>query len=126
MTFVIIVIVSLTLLGIIAAISQRHDDDAPVVLTDSCATCNGDNDKCEQECMLEAATHEIEYYDDEELDSYAGRDADDYTDDEAAQFREILMTLHPSDIKGWNRSLILRHINVPNQIKDELLMLLSE
>ena len=34
---------------------------------------------------MEAATKEIEYYDDEELDRFAGRAADDYTDDEVEE-----------------------------------------
>lgn len=126
MTYILIVIVALVLLGIVAALSQRHSDDDQVVLADNCATCNGDNDQCEQECMMEAATQPVDYYDDEELDVFAGRSSDAYDDDEAEQFREVLMTLLPSDVKGWNRSLILRGINVPNQVKDELVLLLSE
>jgi len=31
----------------------------------------------------------------------------------------------PTDVKGWNRSLILRGINVPDQIKDELVMMME-
>ena len=125
MVYVVISLVALLLLGVVAALTHdRHSDD-PVVVADGCATCDGDNDRCEQECMLEAAVRDIEYYDDEELDAFAGRSSDAYTDEEADQFREILMTLLPSDIKGWNRSLILRGIHVPDQIKDELILLLD-
>ena len=35
------------------------------------------------------------------------------------------MTMPQSDAKGWNRSLILRGINVPDQIKDELLLMID-
>lgn len=125
MAYVVISLVALLLLGVVAALTHgRHSDD-PVVVADGCATCDGDNERCEQECMLEAAVRDIEYYDDEELDAFAGRPSDAYTDEEADQFREILMTLLPSDIKGWNRSLILRGIHVPDQIKDELILLLD-
>ena len=126
MTYTLIILSALLLLGIMAALSQRHSDDAKVVTADGCATCNGDNDKCEQECMMEAATRDIEYYDDEELDTFAGRASEDYNDDEAEQFREVLMTMLPTDAKGWNRSLILRGINVPDQVKDELVLLLGD
>ncbi|MCF0202575.1 MAG: hypothetical protein HUK08_04345 [Bacteroidaceae bacterium] len=91
-----------------------------------CGACDGNNSKCEQECMMEAATKPIEYFDDEELDVYAGRQSDSYTDEEAEQFREILCSMKQNEVKEWNRSLILRNINVPNQIKDELLLLISD
>ena len=74
---------------------------------------------------MEAATLEVEYYDDEELDRFKGRPSDCFTDDEAELFREVLMTMPLSDAKGWNRSLILRGINVPDQIKDELLLMID-
>jgi hypothetical protein len=75
--------------------------------------------------MMEAATQQIEYYDDEELDRYKGRTADSYTDEEAEQFREVMETMRPDEVKGWNRSLILRQIAMPDQIKDEAVMLME-
>lgn len=90
-----------------------------------CGGCDGTDAKCEQECMMEAATKDIEYFDDEELDRFAHRDSNDYTDEEAEEFREVLYSMKAKEVKDWNRSLILREINVPNQIKDELVMLLE-
>ncbi len=92
----------------------------------SCGTCDGTNDKCEQECMMEAAVKEIEYFDDEELDVYKNRPSNGYTDEEVEDFREVLYTMKQEEVKDWNRSLILREINIPDQLKDELLMLLEE
>ena len=75
--------------------------------------------------MMEAATKEVEYYDDEELDRFKGKESNEYTDDEAEEFSEVLYTMRPDEAKGWNRSLILRGINVPNQIKDELIAMIE-
>lgn len=75
--------------------------------------------------MMEAATKEIEYFDDEELDRFNGRDSSDYSNEEADEFREILYTMRPEEVKSWNRSLILRGINIPNQVKDELITLIE-
>lgn len=47
--------------------------------------------------------------------------ADDYTDEEVEEFSEVLYTMQPEEVAGWNRSLILRGINLPNQIKDEVI-----
>ncbi|MCF0245005.1 MAG: hypothetical protein HUK06_09535 [Bacteroidaceae bacterium] len=101
----------------------KMNDDKPVA--SDCGTCDGTNSKCEQECMMEAATKDIVYFDDEELDRFARRPSDQYTDEEADEFREVLYSMMTDEVKEWNRSLVLRGINVPDQIKDELLMLLS-
>ena len=121
----------MVVLGIISAIlgivsHKKGEEEEPLVEGVSCNTCNGENTKCEQECMMEAATKEIEYYDDEELDRFKGREADDYSDEEVEEFSEVLYTMKPEEVAGWNRSLILRGINLPNQLKDEVLGFLSE
>jgi len=125
-----VLVLSLIILGLFAAligyVSNRHgDEEDNIVSDDSCATCSGSNPKCEQECMMEAATKEIEYYNDEELDQYKGRSSDSYDENEVEEFSEVLYTLKPEDIKGWNRSLILRGINIPDTLKDELVMMME-
>lgn len=66
------------------------------------------------------------YYDDEELDRFAGRDASDYTDEETEEFRDVLLTLLPADAPGWTVSLEKRRINLPEELKPELELLLLE
>ena len=124
-------VIALFALGFISAIfgivsHKKGEEEEPLQEGVSCNTCNGENTKCEQECMMEAATKDIEYYDDEELDTFKGRDADGYTDEEVEQFSEVLYTMKPEEVAGWNRSLILRGINLPNQLKDEVIGFLSE
>ena len=75
---------------------------------------------------MEAATKEIEYFDDEELDAFRQRPADGYSDEEAEMFREVMYSMRQEEVADWNRSLILRGINVPDQLKDELIMLLGD
>lgn len=120
----------MVVLGIISAIigilsHKKGEDEEPLKEGISCNTCNGENTKCEQDCMMEAATKDIEYYEDEELDRFAGREADSYTDEEVEEFSEVLYTMQPEEVPGWNRSLILRGINLPNQLKDEVIEFLS-
>ena len=92
----------------------------------TCDTCNGDDSRCEQECMLEAATKQVEYFDDEDLDRFAGKPSDSYSEEEVEEFREVLYTMQREEAKAWNRSLILRQVNVPDQLKDELIMMMEE
>ena len=81
----IILVISIIALGIIAALIaklSKHDGEEKITVVETCATCNGTNDKCEQDCMMEAATKDIVYYDDEELDAFKGRPSDSYTDED--------------------------------------------
>lgn len=127
-------VLALVALGVVAALfgwaDRRGDGSAGNSPSPpppaSCATCTGQDARCEQECMLEAATKEPEYYDDEELDRFRGRPSDAYTDDEAEQFAEVMYTMRPDEVRGWNRSLILRGIGMPDQIKDEFIALAGE
>lgn len=81
---------------------------------------------CEKDSLLASVSPTIEYYDDEELDRFAGKDPEDYTDSEIEQFRDILLTLLPDDIAGWARSIQLRGIRLPSCVREELLMIVSE
>lgn len=127
-----ILLAALVVLGIVAAVATKlllRQGDAEGITsatTKDCGTCSGDNDKCEQVCMMEASLKDIEYYDDEELDAYKDRPSDCYTDEEAEQFRDVLYTMRQDEVKGWNRSLILRGINLPDQLKDEVVMLIGD
>ena len=122
-------IIALIALGVLTAafsmLVRRKGDDERIVLPSlaDCATCSGSDERCEQECMMEAATKPIEYYDDEALDVFRGRPADRYTDNEAALFAEVLYTMRPDEVRGWTRSLTLRGIDLPNQLKDEVFLM---
>lgn len=67
-----------------------------------------------------------EYYDDEELDRYAGRNPDGYANEEIEEFRDVLLTLAPSDAPGWAVSLQKRRISLPTELQPELELLLAE
>ena len=124
-------VIALIALGVIAAIlgllSHNKDGSSDVISnsTATCATCNGNDPRCEQECMMEAATKPIEYFDDEELDKFKERQSDSYTDDEAEMFREVLYTMKTEEVKDWCRSLTLRRVNLPDQVKDEVMLIIS-
>ncbi len=81
---------------------------------------------CEKGSLLAAVSDKAEYYDDEELDAYIGRGAQDYDDEEIERFRDVLLTLLPDDIAGWARSIQLRGIELPAPVREELLMIVAE
>lgn len=88
--------------------------------------CCGQHAVCEKELLMKAATKPIEYFDDEELDRFRRRSADSYTDDEIDEFREVLYTTLRNEVSDWLRSLQLREIELPEQLREEALMLTEE
>lgn len=88
--------------------------------------CCGLHITCERDSLLAAAAKEIEYYDDEELDRFAGRSAEAYTAEESDEFRDILLSMQTDEIAGWARSLQLRGIALPTDVRDELIMIVAE
>jgi len=88
--------------------------------------CCGQHEVCEKESLLAAVSREVEYYDDEELDAYRGRSADSYTAAEVEQFQDILYTMRDEDVAGWVRSLQLRDVALPSELRDEVCLIISE
>ena len=88
--------------------------------------CCGQHEICEKDSLLAAVSKTIEYYDDEELDEFAGMSSNTYTDEQVDKFREVFYTMQDIEVAGWNRSLQLRGINLPDQLKDEVLLVVGE
>ncbi len=88
--------------------------------------CCGQHAICEKESLLAAVSRKIEYYDDEELDRLQGIPSDKYTREEEEEFRNVFYTMLPEDVAGWIRSLQLRGIALPDSLKDEVLLIVSE
>ena len=133
-----ILIMSLAVLGLVALIAgyirnrkiqEKIDkgelEEFPeIVEVDS--ECCGQHEVCERDSLLAAVSQEIEYYDDEELDQFRGREADDYNDDEIEMFRDILFTMKETEVAGWIRSLQLRAINLPDEMKEDIFLIVGE
>ena len=84
--------------------------------------CCGRHAFCQKGLSLKNASQPAEYYDDEELDIFAGYSSHSYNEEEVEQFAEILHTLLDPDISGWIHSLQLRGIELPDALKEEFLI----
>ena len=107
---------------------EQSDDATP----DDSATrsaddgeCCGQHLVCERETLLQTNA-KIEYYDDEELDALAGIDPNDYTTEQHDAILHVFNTLLERDVPGWCRSLQLRHIELPLDIREEALLIVRE
>ena len=90
------------------------------------AECCGQHEICEKESLLAAVSKKIEYYDDEELDRFRGRPSNGYNEEEVEEFREIMYTCKEDEVAGWSRSLQLRGVELPDELKDELFLIVGE
>ena len=97
------------------ATEQRSEEDG----------CCGEHLVCERETLLQTNA-KVEYYDDEELDTLAGIDPADYSETQHTMLREVFDTLQERDVAGWVRSLQLRNIALPQDIREEALMIVRE
>lgn len=135
MWILIVILIGVALFGLVAGyfynrnIQKKIDrgeleEAPPVVTVDS--ECCGQHQICEKESLLAAVSKQIEYYDDEELDRFKGRPSDGYSEEEIEEFRDILYSMQEVDVAGWSRSLQLRGIELPNELKDELFLIVGE
>ena len=133
-----ILIISLIALAIVAAIAgivrnrrlQKKIDngelDAMPEVQEADMECCGQHEVCEKDSLLAAVSKKIEYYDDEELDKYIGTAPDRYTPEQEEEFRDVFYTMQSEDVAGWVRSLQLRGIALPDNIKDEVFLIVGE
>ncbi|MBP6065846.1 phospholipase [Bacteroides sp.] len=99
--------------------------ELPEVITAE-AECCGQHQMCEKDSLLAAVSKRIEYYDDEELDRFIGRAPDDYLTGEVELFRDVFYTMQDIEVAGWIRSLQLRGIGLPDDMKDEVFLVITE
>ncbi len=87
--------------------------------------CCGQHLVCERKTLLQT-NDKIIYYDDEELDQLSGIEPAGYTPEQRQMLREVFDTLNEEDVTGWVRSLQLRNIQLPDDIRDEALLIVRE
>ena len=132
MIVVILILLAIICLGVVAAILQKSynwkieekkEQSASIQSLDGCC---GAHEICEKESLLAAVSKGIEYYDDEELDRFKGYSSNSYSSGEVQEFADVLYTLRSEEVAGWVRSLQLREIELPDQLKDEIVMIVGE
>ncbi len=113
------------LLFIFTYIKRRKETESPDILLNENPECCGAHEVCDKDTLLNSNTN-AEYFDDEELDVFAGIRQEKYTEKQINIFSEIFYSLPEDNVAAWLRSLQLRNIELPTFIKDEALMVVSE
>jgi hypothetical protein len=100
---------------------SSEKDEVSIPVSDCCGAhevCDFDQIKMDESI--------IEYYDDEELNVYKNKNAKDYSNSQIEQFREVLYTLKPKEIKHWLLSIERRKIQLPTILLSEARTLMAE
>lgn len=132
-------IISLVVLGIVAFIfgylremklkkqlRRGEIDELPSIKQVEDMECCGQHETCEKDSLLAAISKQIEYYDDEELDRFRGKESNSYSEKEVDEFRDVLYTMKDDEVAGWVRSLQLRSVELPDDLKDEVFLIVGE
>lgn len=64
------------------------------------------------------------YFDDEELDRFKGVAPEEYADSDKEEFRHVLYTMKEDEVDTWVHCLQTRGIELPEDVKEEVLMIL--
>ena len=88
--------------------------------------CCGAHEVCEKDSLIAAFVEKPEYFDDEELDKFVRRDSGQYKNTEVDEFREVFYSVLDEEKPRWVRSLQMREISLPDQMKEEVLMFVNE
>jgi len=119
-------ILGLTGLLIIVALFtfiNRRKNPEPQDIIAPPADCCGAHAICEK--GLKKAATAIDYFNDEELDAYRHIPADQYTDAQIDEFREVLYTLRTEEIGDWLISLEKREIQLPEILRSEAIEMIN-
>ena len=65
------------------------------------------------------------YFEDEELDRFKGLKTEEYTDADIEEFRQVLYTMREEEVENWAHCIETRGIELPHQIREEILMMLQ-
>lgn len=130
---------SLIALGIVAAVAglvrqwwygrqlrSGKIEQLPEVRQSVEAGCCGQHETCEKDSLLAAVSKGIEYYEDEELDRFRGHPSSGYDAAAIEEFTDVLTTLRSEEVAGWVRSLQLRGVALPDELKDDIILLVGE
>ncbi|MGI6073687.1 MAG: phospholipase [Fermentimonas sp.] len=107
-------------------VSEKKSMPDPPIDLGRPSGCCGAHEVCERDSLIAAFEVKPEYFDDEELDKYKNRDSASYADTEVDEFRDVFYSVLDEEKPKWVRSLNLRNISVPDQLKDEILMFVDE
>jgi hypothetical protein len=122
---IILIILIILLVGVaffVRRVNAQTPEQLPVEIADDCC---GSHAVCERDSLL-SQTDQIIYFDDEELDALRGIPSCEFTETQISMLENVFYTLREQDVAGWIRSIQLRNIDLPEDIRDQALLIVVE
>jgi hypothetical protein len=122
---IILIILIILLVGVaffVRRVNAQTPEQPPVEIADDCC---GSHAVCERDSLL-SQTDQIIYFDDEELDALRGIPSCEFTETQISMLENVFYTLREQDVAGWIRSIQLRNIDLPEDIRDQALLIVAE
>ena len=113
------------ILLIITYLNRKNKPDEIEIIENNDGECCGAHEVCDKDSLL-SSQDKIEYFDDEELDKLAGIEPKDFSNEQITQLSEVFYTLKENEIAAWLRSLQLRCIDLPIDIREQALLIVAE
>jgi len=124
-----LIFLSLLILGLIVffftSFINKNNPVEPEPVVEPASECCGAHAVCEDDTLLNSS-NKIIYYDDDELDVLAGVSSNNYSNEQLKMLSDVFFTLKESDTAGWLRSLQLRNIDLPMDLREQALLIVSE
>ena len=108
-------------------ISFTRKNNALIIedVSETISKCCGAHSVCEQDTLL-SSSNIISYYNDVDLDVLAGISPVNFTDEQLKLLSDVFFSLKESDTAGWLRSLQMRNIQLPVELREQALLIVSE
>lgn len=114
------------LLGLLTYLKRRKtNEEIEIVEAPVPEECCGAHAVCESDSLM-VSSDKAEYYDDEDLDKLSGMKPECYNDTQIQQLEDVFYTLKEKDVAGWLRSLQIRNIQLPIELREQALLIVSE
>lgn len=113
------------LLYVLTYMNRRNKNEESEITINDNGECCGAHEVCERDSLLNASD-KAEYFDDEDLDSLSGIAPEKMNETQMRQLSDVFYTLRESDVAAWLRSLQVRNIQLPESIREEALLIVSE
>lgn len=104
---------------------RKNKNVEPDVFIEPVGDCCGAHTVCDQDTLL-SSSNIIVYYDDEELDEMANILPSNFTNEQLKLLSDVFFSLKESDTAGWLRSLQMRNIQLPTELREQALLIVSE
>jgi len=125
LVLIIVLIVFGLILMIMTYLNRRNKTDETEIVENVNEECCGAHVVCDKDSLLNN-DNIAEYFEDEELDSLAGIEPENMTEAQIEQLSEVFFTLKESEVAAWLRSLQLRRIQLPLELREQALLIVSE